>query len=665
MIGREPTRPRQADQLLRTIIVRPSQEDDEPEYHDGDRDCYQPNASEPPRADLTILGVRLLRRPWEPLPVPFPSGREQNSVLMEELASRHDQCWRTGPTSDRGRYRVDCPTPLPGGEGFVFRASGPGGAVALKLLGAVDDERLELLQGRWRRVLSDPHPNLARPIELFRGPGLFSGGQEPPPEDSDLLYAATVWADGESLRAVAPLPVTAVARMAVDVAAALAHLHDRCGLVYRDLHPGNVIVHEQGGATLIDLGAIRPDDGAHTVTIAGTLGFIAPERIHEPGDRRADAWALGMLVVFAVLGHPKGRQTDAELRSQLEEALAGASDPQRTITLIESMLAADPDRRPPDVTEWAAQLRDALCGDNAPVARRRRTTVSTVVGTTVLIATAVVLAVQALGGGRAADDSPDESSTGRATTCSAADFPNAAVAAAAGGSCPVGPPFTFGDAVVQPVQGSRGEEAIVSSSFGSVVLTAAQLASYREIAGRQRPQNAITFGGYPVSVTEDGGVHAIELSVSGLIVGERPDTQSFWMPGPVVELWRHHGGAHGDLGMPMTNPYFVDEGLMQDFARGKVLLPADIPPFTQVSPSALVVTIDDSPGSGLAGLPLDGRLIRQPTGTAWYVEAGRRRWVPTGEEYQCLGGDDAVVVDNVAGSDVATLALGEPMTCDE
>ena len=46
---------------------------------------------------------------------------------------------------------------------------------------------------------------------------------------------------------------------------------------HRDLHPGNVIVRPDGSAVVIDFGTVRPDDGTATTTIAGVVGFIAPE----------------------------------------------------------------------------------------------------------------------------------------------------------------------------------------------------------------------------------------------------------------------------------------------------------------------------------------------------------------------------------------------------
>lgn len=570
--------------------------------------------------------------------------------------------WRTGPPADRGRYRVAQPCPLPGGEGFVFKAAGPLEDVALKLLGPVDDERLELLRARWQRVMDNPHPNVARPVELFRGPGLFNGDDHPPPEDCDLLYAVAAWAEGDPLRSAAPLTLAGVGRMAADVAAALAHLHDHCGLVHRDLHPGNIVVGPDGRATLIDLGAARPDDAGHTTTVAGVLGFIAPERTVGPGDRRADAWGLGMLVVFSLLGHPKGRQSDHELRGQLEAALAGAGDRSRSVARVTSMIANEPDRRPTDLVAWAQDLGRALAP--VPARNRRRTRVRRVaaLGSAALVAVALVVVSRGDGPEVGAGSAP----TRRLAPgpCVAADFPNPDVAAAAGSSCPAGPATTFGEAVVQPVQGPDGEDRVVmSSSRGSVLLTPAQLNSYREIAGRDRPENAITFGGYPVSVITDGGVHIVTLSDSGLLVGARADTQSFWMPGPVEHLWRERGGIGGALGLPMTNPYFTPEGLLQDFEFARVLLPKHIPPFTNVLPSVLVVAADESPGSGLAGLALDGRLLRQPTGTVWLVDGTRRRWVPDGEVYECLGGEGGVAADDVAGSDVASLELGAPAVC--
>lgn len=588
--------------------------------------------------------------------------------------------WCTGPAGDRRRYRVASPEPLPGGQGWVFEAEGPDGEpVALKLVGDVDADVEARLDARWAAVIAEPHPHLARPLELFRGPGLFAGEVAPADDECDLLYLASRWVPGQTLRVVAPLDLAGVARVAVDVAGALAHLHDRCGLVHRDVHPGNVIVGDDGSASLIDLGAARPDDGTVTTTVSGMLGFIAPELTHGHGDRRADGWGLGMVVVFALLGHPQGSQPDRQLRRELLAALdaGSAAEPDRAVRLLEQAIAARPSDRPADPARWAAELAAALATGRRRRRVRRSGLVRPVAAGAALVLAAGLAAAALVddGDGGGGDDAGAEAGPAADATATpppddvdCVPFATAAIAEAAGGTCAAGPAEPFGDAIVQAVPGGGDGIAgvVVQSPDGVVRLTTAQHVSYREIAGRDRPENAVTFGGYPVTLTERDGVGELALSANGLMVGARDDSQWFWLPDPVAGLWRGRGGATGDLGLPMTNPYFATDGMRQDFAGGYVTLPADAAPFPFVDETRLIVTLEPDPGAALRGIDVRGRLVRQPTGTAWFVDLeGRRHWVPDGDVYLCVGGDAAIVANDVPGPAIATLELGPPATCPD
>src|SRR3546814_14074580 len=114
-----------------------------------------------------------------------------------------------------------------------------------------------------------------------------------------------------------------------------------------------VIVDPDGHATLIDLGAARPRGSAIATTVAGVLGFIPPERSTGPGDHRSDAWALGMTAIYALLGHPQGSMTRADLDDELRGRLAGTPAARRAIGLPRAAIVADPDLRPEDLPEWA------------------------------------------------------------------------------------------------------------------------------------------------------------------------------------------------------------------------------------------------------------------------------------------------------------------------
>lgn len=602
------------------------------------------------------------------------------------MSKRLEGPWCTGPAEDRLRYRVGKPEPLPGGQGFVFAAETHDGTrVALKLRDDVSADTEQHIRARLGLVSERPHVGLAEPLEIFRGPGLFTGLTPPAVEDSDLLYVATRWVSGTSLRASAPLTPDACGRMARSLAAALTHLHDSCGLVHRDVHPGNVIVGPGTDGTLIDLGAARPADGAATVTVAGAVGFIAPERTHGPGDHRTDAWGLGMVTAYALLGHSIAGMSGDELHRELSRALDPTADVRRVRVLLATMTAHDPARRPGDLVGWAEDLHHASVGR-----KRRVHWVAVVAPAGAAVAIAAIVAVRPGPEHTPGGDPPTSTSVTEsvafarcteeigtpdpalgAEQVAAITAVTATLSDGAPEACGTGFASLFGDAVYQPVQSRAGDESregvVLTSPLGTVLLTNAQWASYREIAGRQRPENAITFGGYPLAVTEPpvpGGT-SIELSNGGLIVGERDDSQAFWMPTPVRALWEEHGGVDGDLGLPMTNPFVVADGMRQDFVGGHLELPAEIAvPLGGVAPDQLVVVLEPDPATSLPKVDLREGILRQPTGSAWWLDQrGVRHWIPDGTTWDCLGGGDAIAANELAGAALATFPLGEPATC--
>ena len=109
---------------------------------------------------------------------------------------------------------------------------------------------------------------------------------------------------GARLRGMVPLEPEAVLALAADMAAGIATLHDH-GVLHRDIHPGNVVVDDDGRAVLIDFGSSQPDDGHETRTVAGAIGFIAPETANGMSTAASDRWGLGM-VTFALAGPPPG-----------------------------------------------------------------------------------------------------------------------------------------------------------------------------------------------------------------------------------------------------------------------------------------------------------------------------------------------------------------------
>ena len=584
---------------------------------------------------------------------------------------------------------VDDIRAMRGGEGHVLRAerrSFPGdpvryaGPVSLKICAEdVDAQRVQKLRERWARLAGIDHPNLARVLEVFQGPGLFR--TEPPPcADDDVLYATASWVEGRGLRGVAPLDPAGAFAVAADLAAGIATLHSH-GVLHRDIHPGNVVIEPDGRAVLIDFGSSRPDDGHETHTVAGAVGFIAPEMPNGMSAAATDRWGLGMVTIFALLGHSQGTMTDDTLRAELAGALAGIAGRREALRLLTAMIALSPDRRPVDGPRWARDLQACLTrGRRRPRPR--------------LVAAAVAAAgLVALGGAGLAAFSADPADDGRnaaaprptaATTTAVPCEPvqagergtsaelAAAVDRVAPGACAGAEAEVFGEAQVQPLNDAQGRPdgvVLLTPSGQGVLLTATMWASYREIAGRANPENAAAYGGYPVAVTRAGSqgdpvAVTIELDQGGLIVGRREDTQMFWLPRQVLELWTAHGGASGDLGMPTSNPHFVGGRLQLDFEGGYMTADsADFGSLLLGAPADDAVVVAD-PAEPLRGASVARHIVRQVTGVAWYVDGeGRRHWIPSGETWACLGGDEAVVADNLPGWAVATLPLAEAARC--
>jgi serine/threonine-protein kinase len=119
----------------------------------------------------------------------------------------------------------------------------------------------------------------------------------------------------ELVRRAGPLPPGRVIYLFRQVCAALAEAHS-LGLVHRDLKPANIFVAVRGGeadvAKVLDFGLVKltRDPGAAELstemTVSGTPMFMAPEQAvaDRSLDARADIYALGAVMYFALTGKP-------------------------------------------------------------------------------------------------------------------------------------------------------------------------------------------------------------------------------------------------------------------------------------------------------------------------------------------------------------------------
>lgn len=226
--------------------------------------------------------------------------------------------------------------------------------VAIKLLGI--DADAERFNREARAVAALAHPNICR---------LYDFG-----EDKGRPFMVLEYLPGGTLedRLVTgdPSPDGETRRIAVELASALAHAHDR-GLVHRDLKPANVLFDEDGRAKIADFGIARLS-GARTLTEAGTLlgtaAYISPEQASGlPATPASDVYSFGVILYRLVAGRlpfEAGTALElAEMHVRDEPPPLRALRPDAPTDLAEvaqAALAKDPDARPPDGAALLALL---------------------------------------------------------------------------------------------------------------------------------------------------------------------------------------------------------------------------------------------------------------------------------------------------------------------
>jgi serine/threonine protein kinase len=151
--------------------------------------------------------------------------------------------------------------------------------------------------------------------------------------------------------------------IAVEIAQALAHVHERAGadgaplgIVHRDLSPQNVMVGYAGEIKLIDFGTARGHN-RRCHTVAGVVfakpGYVAPEVARQQvGDGRIDIYALGIVLWELCTGR---RFLTVDPQQHLDDAAAGkvkvpaiaaeCRAPRELDEVIAKLTENDPDER--------------------------------------------------------------------------------------------------------------------------------------------------------------------------------------------------------------------------------------------------------------------------------------------------------------------------------
>jgi serine/threonine protein kinase len=163
------------------------------------------------------------------------------------------------------------------------------------------------------------------------------------------LGVKIAWADGVAV--------------ALEIAQALAHVHERAGadgsplgIVHRDLSPQNVMIGHAGEVKLIDFGTARGHN-RRCHTVAGVVfakpGYVAPEVARQQvGDGRIDLYALGVVLWELCAGR---RLLNTDPQRHLDDVAAGkvvipaiaasCGAPRGLDDVIAKLTRSDPDER--------------------------------------------------------------------------------------------------------------------------------------------------------------------------------------------------------------------------------------------------------------------------------------------------------------------------------
>jgi len=239
-------------------------------------------------------------------------------------------------------------------------------------------------------------------------------------------------------------------------------------------------------------------------------------------------------------------------------------------------------------------------------------------------------------------------------------------------ACPSATAQQWGAVWFQPIDGadpSQGGTIVVSgtgaeSDSAAVFLPKTIWLAYHNV-GLDGGVSAQSLAGFPTEFRVDDEGHWIAGTTLGdLIIAEQPNASGRWIPHQAVPIWESYGGIHGQLGLPMTNVEYVDGFITQTYERGKAFVDLDGVVKAEIYDQAVV-------DADVAALPrrVDGILSTYDSTDWWIDSEGMRHWIPSGPDHddgamwECLGGLDSTIAEDLNGWVIAAFPLGDNATC--
>lgn len=238
-----------------------------------------------------------------------------------------------------------------GAMGTVFKARQKhmNRIVALKVLKpalARDERFVERLRREARIVGKLNHPNIVTGYDLG--------------EEGGYHFFVMEYVEGRSLRQLlhewGMFPEEQVLDVAIQIAGALAHAFE-CGVIHRDVKPGNILIDKDGRVKLTDMGLAKVETDLQLTREGATVGtpqYVSPEQARDPrsADARSDLYSLGATLFHMSTGQtPFHADTIGELITKvLHERPPTAISVNPALSdglslVIRKLLSKDPDLR--------------------------------------------------------------------------------------------------------------------------------------------------------------------------------------------------------------------------------------------------------------------------------------------------------------------------------
>lgn len=249
-----------------------------------------------------------------------------------------------------------------GGMGVVYRARDTllDRTVALKALPPGfngDGVLVDRFRQEARSLAQLVHPNIVQVYDLV--------------QEQSRLYMAIELVPGKDLdrhiEDEGKLSVKETLRLSVEMAEALAYAHEK-GVVHRDFKPQNVLLTPDGQPKVTDFGLAKRDEGPKLTmqgAVMGSPAYMSPEQSRGKSvDARTDIYAFGITLYEMLTGRTpfEGAAVEVVIKHSTQQHPPitdfALGIPDELVSLIDHMLAKDPDDRIADMTTVAGRLRE-------------------------------------------------------------------------------------------------------------------------------------------------------------------------------------------------------------------------------------------------------------------------------------------------------------------